>query len=161
MSDFRADHGDLLDDLLTQSVAALMAEGIVELEEVVQDGTKVRAAKVRKTYETLQAEKAKAAKTNKAAEEKQSGRQVSKTDPEARMMKFADQSYAPGFNIQLAASGLFVVGLEVTQRHNDMGLAAPMIAQLEERYDQVPERLVVDSRIETHEEIIESRRSTG
>jgi transposase len=44
LSDFRHDHGGLLDGLLTQSVAVLMAEGLVDLERVAQDGMRVRAS---------------------------------------------------------------------------------------------------------------------
>jgi transposase len=44
LSDFRVEHGDLLDQLLTQSVTALMAEKLVTFEEVIADGTKVQAA---------------------------------------------------------------------------------------------------------------------
>ena len=43
LSDFRTDHKNELDDLLTQSVAILMKQGLVELKRVAQDGTKVRA----------------------------------------------------------------------------------------------------------------------
>jgi transposase len=44
LSDFRVGHGAELDRLLTQSVAALMGEGLVDLEEITIDGTKVRAS---------------------------------------------------------------------------------------------------------------------
>jgi transposase len=44
LADFRRDHGGLLDDLLTQSVAVLMAEDLVDLERVAQDGVRVRAS---------------------------------------------------------------------------------------------------------------------
>lgn len=50
LSDFRASHGDLLDELLTSSVAALMSEGLVSLEEVIADGTKVQAAAGKGSY---------------------------------------------------------------------------------------------------------------
>jgi len=43
LSDFRTRHVELLDRLLTQSVASLMAEGLVTLDRVAQDGMKVRA----------------------------------------------------------------------------------------------------------------------
>lgn len=43
LSDFRTAHGDLLDKLLTQSVATLMHEDLVTLENVAQDGMRVRA----------------------------------------------------------------------------------------------------------------------
>jgi transposase len=41
--DFRTDHPELLDDLLTQSVATLLAEELVDLNRVAQDGMRVRA----------------------------------------------------------------------------------------------------------------------
>ena len=44
LADFRTDHVELLDRLLTESVAALMAEGLVDLERVAQDGMRVRAS---------------------------------------------------------------------------------------------------------------------
>lgn len=44
LSDFRGGQGEILDDLLTQSVAALMAEELVDLERVAQDGVRVRAS---------------------------------------------------------------------------------------------------------------------
>ena len=211
LSDFRRGHGDLLDQLLTESVSALMAEGLVTLEEVVQDGTKVRAAagrgsfvgeeglssyekaararvhrlreeleadpaasdrrgraareraasevaararRARETLERLRREKAEAATTHKKAEAGKSERQVSTTDPEARLMVFPDRSVAAGYNIQIAANGWFVVGLEATDRRNDTGLAAPMVEQLVERYERTPSRLVVDGRIATQDEIV-------
>lgn len=211
LSDFRSRHGDLLDDLLTQSVCALMAEGLVSLEEVVQDGTKVRAnagrdrfvgedglaryekaararmhrlreeleadpgaserrgfaarqrageemreraARARARLEELVEEKQEAAKKHKKAEAAKSGPKVSTTDPQARLMKFADQSVAPGYNIQLASDGWFVVGVDATDRRNDTGLAAPMVEQLVERYWRAPSRLVLDSKIATAEQIV-------
>jgi transposase len=44
LSDFRVAHGGVLDALLTQSVGRLMAEGLVELSHVTQDGIRVRAS---------------------------------------------------------------------------------------------------------------------
>jgi Transposase DDE domain/Transposase domain (DUF772) len=44
LSDFRTRHVDVLDQLLTESVASLMAEGLVSLDRVAQDGMKVRAS---------------------------------------------------------------------------------------------------------------------
>jgi transposase len=43
LADFRTRHVSLLDDLLTKSVATLMAEGLVDLNQVAQDGMRVRA----------------------------------------------------------------------------------------------------------------------
>ena len=44
LSDFRVEHAAALDDLLTQSIAALMHRGIVRMARVAQDGTRVRAS---------------------------------------------------------------------------------------------------------------------
>ena len=44
LADFRVAHGDFLNKLLTQSVAALLHQGLVELTRVGQDGMRVRAA---------------------------------------------------------------------------------------------------------------------
>ena len=44
LSDFRIDHSAVLDDLLSDNVAALMAAGVVKLKSVAQDGVRVRAS---------------------------------------------------------------------------------------------------------------------
>jgi transposase len=43
LSDFRVDHQAALDELFTQVLGLLSAEGLITLERVMQDGTKVRA----------------------------------------------------------------------------------------------------------------------
>lgn len=43
ISDFRANHGEELDNLLTESVAILIHKGLVNLKRVSQDGMKVKA----------------------------------------------------------------------------------------------------------------------
>lgn len=50
LSDFRSQNIDDWDDLLTQIVAALLAEGLVELNRVSQDGMKVRAHAGKSSY---------------------------------------------------------------------------------------------------------------
>src|SRR3954452_24765581 len=44
LSDFRVGHDDLLDRLLTHSVAVLREEGLVDLNRVAHDGMRVRAS---------------------------------------------------------------------------------------------------------------------
>ena len=43
LSDFRTGHGEFLDQLLTDTIATLMHQGLVTLETVAQDGMRVRA----------------------------------------------------------------------------------------------------------------------
>lgn len=44
LSDFRVEHVEILDQLLTHSVATLMSEGLVSLQRVAQDGMRIRAS---------------------------------------------------------------------------------------------------------------------
>lgn len=44
LADFRVQHGELLRQLQTESLAALLAEGLITLETVAQDGMRVRAS---------------------------------------------------------------------------------------------------------------------
>ena len=44
LSDFRTAHPQVLDEMLTQSVASLVHEGLVTMERVAQDGMRVRAS---------------------------------------------------------------------------------------------------------------------
>lgn len=50
LADFRVEHGDLLDRLLSESVAALLVEGLIDLDEVIIDGTKVKASAGKGSY---------------------------------------------------------------------------------------------------------------
>jgi transposase len=44
LADFRVDHGELLDRLLTENVATLAACGLIDLNKLTQDGVRVRAS---------------------------------------------------------------------------------------------------------------------
>jgi transposase len=50
LSDFRVAHVDLLDRVLAQGVTALVAEGLVQLQRLAQDGVRVRAAAGASSY---------------------------------------------------------------------------------------------------------------
>ena len=63
LADFRTAHPELLDRLLTETVASLSLSGVIDLDEVVQDGVKVRAAAGASSFrrrKTLDGELAKA-----------------------------------------------------------------------------------------------------
>jgi transposase len=215
LSDFRVGHADVLDRLLTDSLTALMAEGIVKLEEVAVDGTKVRAwagrgsfrgaeklgrlerwarervAQLRgsasdagasegrrraaqqrgaeevarrageasRTLEKLRAEQAKRTKTHKKEEEAKKAKtevKASVSDPEARMMRFADGAMRAAYNIQLAVTpgtGI-IVAAATTDRRNDTGLAVPVVEQIKDRLKILPQRLLADSRYATKKDIV-------
>jgi transposase len=94
------------------------------------------------------------------ASAKQSGRKVveakaSTTDPEARNMKFPDGGYRPGYNVQFATdteSGV-IVGVEVTNAGNDEEQLPPMLDQLDDRYERVPDEALVDNGFATKDAI--------
>ncbi|HKF99361.1 MAG TPA: IS1182 family transposase, partial [Xanthobacteraceae bacterium] len=74
LSDFRVAHPELLDQLLIEHVAALSAAGIVDLDEVAQDGLRVRAAAGASSFrreKTLQGELEKATRLVEQLEQEQ------------------------------------------------------------------------------------------
>jgi transposase len=52
LADFRVDSVEVLDRLLTQSVTALIAEGLMTLSEIAVDGTKIRARASKESFKT-------------------------------------------------------------------------------------------------------------
>jgi transposase len=197
LSDFRTGRVAQLDDLLTQSVAAMLHAGLIELNRVSQDGMRVRAAAGSSSFRrqsTLERCLAEAEEQIAAlrAEEEQGGGQESRrreaaregaaqdraervrkalaerervaekmeerqkgsgaearastTDPEARKMKMADGGFRPGYNVQYVTTTetQAVIGVDVTNQGTDGGLLSPMIDQVEQRYQQLPEEYLVD-----------------
>jgi len=214
LSGFRFAHAAALDRLLTESLTALLAEGLVRLDEVAIDGTKVRAsagkgsfrgadklsaleevagrrvaqlkaealgdpaaserrrraaqqrgaedvahraAEARRALEKLQAEKASRAKRHKKEEGLKREPRVSTSDPEARMMRFADGGVRAAYNIQLAVmpGSHIILGTQTTDRRNDTGLARPMLEQLERRLGGAPGRVLVDTGYATRRDIVD------
>src|SRR5258706_1213040 len=52
LSDFRCAHAEVLDQLLTDSLTALLAAGVVKVDEIAFDGTKVKASAGRGSLRT-------------------------------------------------------------------------------------------------------------
>lgn len=50
LADFRVAHADVLDGLLTRTLAAFMAEGLFDADEIVVDGTKIKAFAGKSSY---------------------------------------------------------------------------------------------------------------
>jgi transposase len=200
LSDFRSDNAEFLSGLLTQSVATLLEQGLVDLEEVAQDGMRARASAGAKSFrrkqtleecletakqqvEALQAQldeddgavsRRQQAARERAARERQErieealrqqqllaerqaevakekgvkGKEprASTTDPEARNMKMPDGGFRPGYNVEFAtdtSSGI-VVGVDVINVGSDSGQLLPMVEQIEERFEQTPDRVLAD-----------------
>ena len=101
---------------------------------------------------TKEARKSKVKKGTKISEAK-----VSTTDPEARIMKFADGSIDAGYNCQVAIDpeSYMVLSVDVTNQGNDKNLLKPIVENIESRYEATPERVLVDSGYPTHQDIID------
>jgi hypothetical protein len=204
LADFRVQHVAYLNGLLTTSVATLMAEGLVTLTRVAQDGVRVRAsagaasfrrgprlaeclAEAEAQVEALRQElyadpgattRRQAAARERAAEERRQRvakalqhlpdveakkkatdrerARASTTDPEARVMKMADGGFRPAFNGQFATdtAAQLIVGVDVTNLGSDRAQLAPMTAQLQQRYGQVPAEMLVDGGFVNHETFV-------
>jgi len=212
LADFRVAHLAVLDRLLTESVTALIAAGVVSLTEIIVDGTKVRANASRDSFKTgsklsrieaaveqrlatlkteierdpesssrrkraaqeraarevkerterarnvldkVRAEKDQRAKTHPRDEAKKSEPKVSLSDPAARCMRFPDGAVRPAYNAQIAVTphqGI-IVAVEMTDRRNDAGLAAPMVDDMVRRYGKPPQSLLVDTHYATSADI--------
>ena len=79
LSDFRAAQGEFLDELLTDTIATLMHQGIVTLETVAQDGMRVRAHAGSRSFRR---EKSLKKCRQAAAEQVQRLREESEHDPD-------------------------------------------------------------------------------
>ncbi len=87
--------------------------------------------------------------------DRQKPARASTTNPEARVMKFADGGFRPGHNVQFATatgSGV-IVGVEVVNAGNDQGRLTPMRQQIKTRYGQAAEEASVDGGFADLEEI--------
>ncbi|PWF79656.1 IS1182 family transposase [Kocuria rosea] len=80
---------------------------------------------------------------------------ASTTDPDARVMKMADGSFRPGYNVQVASAAgeQIVAGLDVTNIGSDRGLMQPMLDRLRARTGRLPGRHLVDGGFGSAEDI--------
>jgi transposase len=97
-----------------------------------------RVKKAMSELKKLQASKETAAEAEKA--------RASTTDPDARVMRMADNGYRPAFNMQLAVDTdtRAIVGVAVTNSGSDMGQITPMVEEVERRTGKKPSEWLVD-----------------
>ena len=71
-------------------------------------------------------------------------------------MRFPDGAIRPAYNAQIAAAPKegVIVSIDVTDRRNDAGLAAPMVDDIARRYGRTPGKLLVDTSYATGEDIV-------
>lgn len=116
-----------------------------------------RESRIRRALENckiVDKEKRKTEKKNPRRKSKKS--RVSTTDPDARNMKFSDGGYNPGYNVQFSTdvpSGI-IVGVDCVNAGNDGNQLVPMLEQLSEHYDRMPEEVLVDGGFATYDSVI-------
>ena len=105
-----------------------------------------RIDKARQALDRAEQDRQADAKRHRKRAAKAKPPESSSTDPEARKMRFADGSVAPGYNIQVAAdpNGL-ILGVLATDRRADSGLASAMVSEVARRTGRRPKRLLVDT----------------
>jgi transposase len=80
---------------------------------------------------------------------------TSTTDPEASRMKMPDGGTRPAYNVQFATTveGGAIVGVDVSTIGSDGGQMQPMLEQIETRYHEKPEQILVDGGFTTLDDI--------
>lgn len=94
-------------------------------------------------------------KRDKKAGAKRKAPRVSTTDPDARVMKMADGGFRPALNIQFATDvdSTVIVGVGVTNEGTDARQIEPLLADVGQRTDTLPEAYLADGGFATHENI--------
>src|SRR6266540_3186637 len=151
LADFRVAHEHELNDLLSRVVAAMMAENLVTLERVAQDGMRVRASAGAGSFHGADSLR----QCLSEARAQISGPRVSTTDPEARVMHMPDGGFRPAFNVELAtdSQSQVIVGVAISNRGTDQGEALPMEAQVAERTGRHPGAYLMDGGFVKREDI--------
>lgn len=190
LSTFRAAHGEALKQLFVDLLGVMSAEGLVTLEEVAVDGTRIRAhcsndgcrqgerlqehlekaaAHVNQLAEESEeecsrreqaarerrrrerAEKVAAAqqvweKLKQERGEEAAGVQVNVNEPEARVMKHSNGSFAPSYNLQLATDGKekIIVAAMVSDSGSDNGLLFEVLDEVKANCSTLPKEVLVD-----------------
>jgi hypothetical protein len=101
-----------------------------------------REARVRRALELLPEAEATLARR---AEKAEKGR-ISTTDCEARVMKMADGGFRPAYNVQIACDTVtrIIVGVDAVNSGSDRAQLPPMLDQLQERFQRLPNQLLAD-----------------
>jgi transposase len=215
LADFRTGHGEVLNELLTKTVAVLLHEELIDLKRVAQDGMRVRAAagassfrrgksidsclqEAQEQVKALQAQADEdtgaASRREQAAQQRAATERVSRlqaareelkklqevnatqpkcrqkdqedvrastTDPECRKMKMPDGGFRPAYNVQFATTteGGVIVGVDVTNEGTDGNQMPPMLDQIQERFEQKPQEMLVDGGFATVDAIDEAERN--
>lgn len=128
-------------------VAALESPTEAASEEPTAREEAARKRAVRERAERLEAALAEmpAAQAAKPEAEQEKAR-VSSTDPQARVMKMADGGFRPAYNWEFAVdtANRVITGVDVVNIGSDKAQMPPMVDQVKDRCQQLPEDWLMD-----------------
>jgi transposase len=175
LNEFRKSKKEALDEVFTQLLVMLEREGLVDLERMMLDGTKVAAQAGRDTFrrektlqKRLQAAREQEQRLERAVKEmerlqgekkteaEKAEVRVSLSDPEARIMKHGDGAIGPAYNIQIStdAKEKVIVGMQVNQCSADGPALGKALEEVQERMGRAPQQVVVDGGYTSKDNII-------
>src|SRR6266436_2548930 len=136
LSGFRSDNKTALDDLFTQVLGMLSAEGLITLERVTLDGTKIKANAGGNTFRGRE----------KIAEHLAAARE------QVHVLRNGGGGTVPSYNVQLVTDtqhGL-VVNVEATTDAIDYRQLDPALERCEQKLGRAPRQIVADGDYTNH-----------
>jgi transposase len=172
LSGFRSENKEALDDLFVQVLGMMSAEGLITLERVTLDGTKIKANASGNSFrrkEKLQAHlelarEQRASRLESAVreverlqEEKKHDRKgfvarASSTDPDAHVMRNGEGGTVPSYNVQLLTDTThgMVVNVEATTDAIDYRQLKPALERCVTTLRRTPKQIVADGDYTNH-----------
>jgi transposase len=150
-----------------RQVEALKEQGVQEDAEPLtkrQAAARERAARERQERLSHALENMKKLEENNAKlpacrqkdkNKKEKQPRVSTTDPDIPVMKMGDGGFRPALNVQYATDTQtqVIVGWDVSGSGSDHGQTIPMLEQIEQRYGQYPDEMLIDGGYAKKEDI--------
>src|SRR5712671_6532922 len=150
LASFRVEKQQELDELFTQLLGVLSAEGLITLEQVMQDGTKIQALASTRSYqreatirEHLERARQRVAEMGDPQDEE--------SHPKAQQAR-ARARQEQQKRLENAAQGL-IVGVAVTQAAEDSAQLLPAVDRIEQRLKETPQQMVADGGYTTRDNI--------
>ena len=117
-------------------------------------GARERAKRIESALQELE----KVRETKRGTKAKENVR-ISRTEPEARVMKHGDGGYAPSYNAQVTTDTTagMIVGVGLTDEASDYGQLVPSIERVEAQAGKRPGQMITDGGFTSRGNIIEAK----
>ncbi|MCX6339726.1 MAG: transposase [Candidatus Aureabacteria bacterium] len=117
-------------------------------------GARERAKRIESALQELE----KVRETKRGTKAKENVR-ISRTEPEARVMKHGDGGYAPSYNAQITTDTTagMIVGVGLTDEGSDYGQLVPSIERVEAQAGKRPGQMITDGGFTSRGNIIEAK----